>query len=473
MKANPKPGITLALASNDLLIYPPEGATPEDLQRELRATGWQGRIVLDARRKCLRSLPIDYRAVCAALQTRYSFEPQFDPRPALEGPVTIAQQPRPYQLEAIAAWEAAGHRGVVVLPTGAGKTLVGLLAIAALNTKTLICVPTLDLLGQWRASLLSNAQLQEDDVGTWGGGDKELRPVTVITYDSAAIHTRILGQFGLLVFDEVHHLPADTYRTVAEGAIATARLGLSATPDRSDLRHTDLDHLVGPVVYERLPAQLREERHIADYHTEQISVGLTEEERVAYTRAAEVYRAYLRKHRISMRSGTDYERFLIWRSGNDPQAREALLAHQAARKIALTASGKMAVVAELLERHRDDRVLIFSEYNSLVDDLGTRFCVPVVTHKTPAAERKAILDGFRSGRFSKLATGRVLNEGVDLPDANVAIILSGSATRREFIQRLGRVLRPKETEAVLYEVVTEETTEEGISRRRQSVPSPR
>ena len=125
-------------------------------------------------------------------------------------------------------------------------------------------------------------------------------------------------------------------------------------------------------------------------------------------------------------------------------------------------------MADLLGRHRGDRVLIFSEYNSLVDTIGRQFCLPTVTHKTPAAERKAILDGFRSARFSKLATGRVLNEGVDLPDANVAIILSGSATKREYIQRLGRVLRPKVTEAVLYEVVTEDSTEEGISRRRQS-----
>ena len=306
-------------------------------------------------------------------------------------------------------------------------------------------------------SILANTNLREDEVGMWGGGDKDLRPVTVITYDSAAIHTRILSQFGLLIFDEVHHLPADTYRTVAEGAIATARLGLSATPERSDLRHGDLDRLVGRVVYERLPAQLREDKHIADYRTERVSVGLTDEERVAYDRAAEVYRRYLRKYRISMRSGSDYERFLIWRSGNDPAAREALLAHQAARKIALTAAGKLDVVAELLSRHREDRVLIFSEYNSLVDTIGASFCLPTVTHKTPAPERKAILDGFRSGRFSKLATGRVLNEGVDLPDANVAIILSGSATKREFIQRLGRVLRPKVTEAVLYEVVTEDS----------------
>jgi superfamily II DNA or RNA helicase len=194
---------------------------------------------------------------------------------------------------------------------------------------------------------------------------------------------------------------------------------------------------------------------------------LTDAERAEYERTAEVYRAYLRRNRISMRSGQDYERFLIWRSGNDPAAREALLAHQAARRLALSAVGKLDVVGSLLERHRDDRVIIFSEYNALAETVGRRYCLPIVTHKTPTAERKAIIEGFRSGRFSKLATGRVLNEGVDLPDANVAIILSGSATKREFIQRLGRVLRPKVDEAVLYEVVTEETTEENISRRRQ------
>jgi superfamily II DNA or RNA helicase len=412
-------------------------------------------------------LPIDYPAICDALRDRYTLKPLFELRHPLAHAVEVKQQPRPYQRDAIAAWRAAGHKGVVVLPTGAGKTLVALLAISELNTQTLICVPTLDLLGQWKTSILGNTNLSPEDVGTWGGGDKELKPVTVITYDSAAIHMRSIQGFGLLVFDEVHHLPADTYRTIAEGSIATARLGLSATPDRSDLRHSDLNQLVGPVVYERSPFQLREGRHIADYRTEQISVALTGDERTAYERAAEVYRAYLRKHRISMRSGSDYERHLIWRSGNDHAAREALLAHQAARKIALSASGKLQVVAQLLSRHAGDRVLVFSEYNALVDDIGKRFCIPTVTHKTPPAERKAILDGFRSGRFSKLATGRVLNEGVDLPDANVAIILSGSATKREFIQRLGRVLRPKMDEAVLYEVVTEETTEENISRRRQ------
>ncbi|HET9493525.1 MAG TPA: DEAD/DEAH box helicase [Chloroflexia bacterium] len=462
-----KPNLTIVLAGNDLLLIPPEGTTPEDLRAHLHGAGWRGRTVVDHKRKALRALPIDYLAVCGALRSRYALRKAFDLRPPLPHAVEVRQEPRAYQQEAVEAWRAADHRGVVVLPTGAGKTLVALMAIAAANTTTLICVPTLDLLAQWRVSLLANTDLAEDEVGVWGGGDRQLRPVTVVTYDSAAIHGRALQGFGLLVFDEVHHLPADTYRAIAEGSIATARLGLSATPDRSDMRHGDLDRLVGPTVYERLPAHLREARHIADYRTERIPVALTPEEQTAYTRAAETYRAFLRKRHISMRSGSDYERHLILRSGSDPGAREALLAHQAARRIALSASGKLDVVAGLLERHREDRVLVFSEYNALVDTVGSRFLIPTVTHKTPPAERRAILDGFRSGRFTKLATGRVLNEGVDIPDANVAIILSGSATKREFIQRLGRVLRPKQTEAVLYEIVTEETTEESISRRRQ------
>lgn len=468
MTPNPdKPAVTLALFGNDLLLTPPEGTTPEQLHASLSAAGWRGRIVHDTRRHCLRALPIDYLPICSALRTTYALKKSFNLRPPLPHPVEVKLEPRPYQAEALDAWKAASYRGVVVLPTGAGKTLVAFTTIAALNTTALICVPTLDLLGQWRASLLANTNLTEEEVGVWGGGDKELRPVTVVTYDSAAIHIAALQGFGLLIFDEVHHLPADTYRTIAEGSIATARLGLSATPERSDLRHEDLDLLVGPVVYERLPTHLREGKHIADYRTERIPVALTDDERTRYDQAANVYRAYLRKHRISMRSGSDYEHNLILRSGSDPAARDALLAHQSARRIALSASGKLDIVGDLLMRHSEDRVLVFSEYNALVDTISNRFCVPSVTHKTPPAERKAILDGFRSGRFTKLATGRVLNEGVDIPDANVAIILSGSATKREFIQRLGRILRPKQAQAVLYEVVTEETTEENISKRRQ------
>ncbi|MGZ6389236.1 MAG: helicase-related protein, partial [Ktedonobacterales bacterium] len=129
---------------------------------------------------------------------------------------------------------------------------------------------------------------------------------------------------------------------------------------------------------------------------------------------------------------------------------------------------KLATLEELFARHRDERVLVFSDYNTLVDEVSKRFCIPQITHKTPAEERRLILERFRSGRYSKLVTGRVLNEGVDIPDCSVAIIVSGNSTRREYIQRLGRVLRPKETRATLYELVTEDTTEERIADRRRS-----
>jgi superfamily II DNA or RNA helicase len=170
---------------------------------------------------------------------------------------------------------------------------------------------------------------------------------------------------------------------------------------------------------------------------------------------------------LRVRSAEDFERLVLRRSGGDPMAYAALRAHQQARRIAFGARSKLTAVEELLERHHNERVLIFSEYNAAVEELGRRLCIPVIVHTTPPAERKAILDRFRSGRYTKLATGRVLNEGVDVPDASVAIVLSGSGTRREHIQRLGRILRPKAGTAVLYELVTTDTAEPGVARRRR------
>jgi superfamily II DNA or RNA helicase len=168
-----------------------------------------------------------------------------------------------------------------------------------------------------------------------------------------------------------------------------------------------------------------------------------------------------------VRSAEDFERLVLRRSGGDPMAYAALRAHQQARRIAFGARSKLAAVEELLERHRHERVLIFSEYNAAVEELGRNLCIPVIVHTTPPAERRAILEKFRSGQYTKLATGRVLNEGVDVPDASVAIVLSGSGTRREHIQRLGRILRPKAGKAVLYEMITTDTAEPGVARRRR------
>ena len=174
-----------------------------------------------------------------------------------------------------------------------------------------------------------------------------------------------------------------------------------------------------------------------------------------------------------MRSGSDYQE-LVKRSGNDPEAREALLAKQRAREIMMGSENKVARLAAILDDHRDDRVIVFTAHNDLAYRIAERFLVPAVTHRTSAPERRAVLDGFRDGTYSRVVTSNVLDEGVDVPDANVAVVLSGSGSEREFTQRLGRILRPKTDDgsglggrALLYEVVSEETAEERVSARRR------
>jgi superfamily II DNA or RNA helicase len=165
--------------------------------------------------------------------------------------------PRSYQVEAITAWLQHRGRGVVVLPTGAGKTIVALMAIERLALRTLIVVPTIELLAQWQRAVCEHLGLPGDTVGIVGGGRREVRDLTIITFDSAAMPRRRLDGFGLLIVDEVHHLPATQYRRIVSKAAAPCRLGLSATPERLDGRHHDLDTLIGPVIFHRLPSDLR------------------------------------------------------------------------------------------------------------------------------------------------------------------------------------------------------------------------
>jgi superfamily II DNA or RNA helicase len=394
------------------------------------------------------------------------------PERVLPFAVQLALAPRVYQEEALAAWNRQGGRGVVVLPTGAGKTVLALMAAAQLQARTLVVVPTIDLLQQWRTALVERLGAPPGAVGQLGGGRRELRPFTVATYDSASLRTRQLPSFGLLVVDEAHHLPATTYRRIARKVDAPYRLGLSATPERADGRHVDLADLLGPEVYRRLPADLAAERHISTYRERRVYVDLCPAERMRYDRLMAEYRWYLSTRRI-WTGGGDFFKDLVRRSGYDPAARRALRAHQEARLIALNADAKIAKVAEVLDRHRGDNVIIFSEYTALVDQLSRRLCLPAITYRTEARERQAILDRFRARRYSKLVTGRVLNEGVDVPDANVAIVVSGSSATREYIQRLGRVLRPKPRAAVLYEVISRRTIEGRSAQRRRPASDPR
>src|SRR3989440_7100611 len=190
-------------------------------------------------------------------------------------PVSLSIEPRPYQEDALIAWLAEESAGVVVLPTGAGKTFVAAMAIAKARLWRLAVVHTLDLLQQWRAALASTLSLSADEIGIFGGGNKELQPITIITYDSATLYPRELHRFGLLIFDECHHLPASTYRLIAESAFTPRRLGLSATPERTDMAHTDLEELIGPEVYRRSPADLTEGRYLAQYQEKRIDIALS------------------------------------------------------------------------------------------------------------------------------------------------------------------------------------------------------
>lgn len=459
----------------DLIIIPDEEmlhlSTPELLQALFGAhLTADVRIAMgrDKRHAFLRTQPIHFQAVKQALRAqRTPFSVAFEERPALPYATALQVEPRSYQDEALARWLAEGSRGVIVLPTGAGKTLVAAMAIHETGLWTLAVVPTLDLLQQWRTALSSALSLDIDEIGIFGGGEKEMKPITIITYDSAALYPRELQRFGLLVFDECHHLPAPTYRLIAESAFTPLRLGLSATPERSDMMHLELEQLIGPEVYRRSPAELTEGRYLAQYQELCIDIALSSEDEARYAEQRRIYRSFLQRRHIVIRSPEEFQQKIIFLSARDPEARKAMLAWREARNIAMNTPAKYVEIERLLSLHATDQVILFSEYNPVVDQISRRFCLPSITYKTPTEERRTILERFRSGQYSKLVTGRVLNEGVDVPDCRVAIIVSGNSTRREYIQRLGRILRPKIGQALLYELVTSSTTEEEMAKRRK------
>ena len=381
------------------------------------------------------------------------------------GPLSTTYQLRTYQREALDAWRDVGDRGVVELPTGSGKTVVAIAAIATLETPTLVVVPTIDLLEQWREELETEFDVA---VGQLGGGEQRLEPLTVSTYDSAYLRADELGdRFGLLVCDEVHHLGGSGYRDIGRLFAAPARLGLTATFERPDGAHETVEELVGSVVYRRSAADLAGE-HLADYDIKRVEVELTDDERRQYERFQGTFTDYLAASGLQLRSGRDYQE-LVKRSGSDPRAREALLAKQRAREVMMNAERKVERLAAILDRHRGDRIIVFTAYTDLVYDLATRFLIPPITNETGASERREILDRFRRGTYSRVVAANVLDEGIDVPDANVAVVLSGSGSEREFTQRLGRILRPKDDggRALLYELVTKETAEERVARRRR------
>lgn len=378
--------------------------------------------------------------------------------------------PHDYQLEAITAWTNAKRWGSIVLPTGAGKTFVALRAIAETQVSTLVVVPTIDLLHQWYARLETAFQTK---IGVWYGLEKDAQPITVTTYPSAWANAETLGdQFKLLIFDEIHHLPAPSWHEIALMCAAPFRLGLTATyPDAAsegEARVQLLHDYVGPIVYHKRIDELTGQQ-LAEYRTERIRIDLTDAEQADYDAAYATYTGYVRETRLRESHGANWWNEMTRRSGYEQGARRAKVAEIKLKEIVHQARGKLDVVNELLREHPTTPMLIFTAHNRFAYEIARRHLLPAITHQTKAAERKAILDGFRGGTYRAIVTSKVLNEGVDVPEAKVAVVLGGSATAREYVQRLGRVLRKQgNAEAVLYEVIARKTVDEGAAQRRRS-----
>lgn len=374
------------------------------------------------------------------------------------------RKPRPFQAAALRAWNEAKGRGVVVLPTGSGKSHVAILAISTVQRSTLVVAPTLDLVRQWYDLLRTTF---EQEVGIVGGGQHDVQALTVTTYDSAYLHMENFGnRFGLVVFDECHHLPGQSYALTARLCLSPYRLGLTATPDRADGRNELLGELIGDIVYQQEITDLSGE-YLAEYETERVVVDLSSEERAEYEISRETYLAFVRSQGIQMGSPRGFTDFIM-RASRTEQGRRALAAYRRQRALSLAASGKLKYLNHLLFVHRSDRTIIFTQDNATAYSVSQRFLIPVITHQTKVKERSDILAAFHDGRYRAVVTSKVLNEGVDIPAANVAIVLSGSGSVMEHVQRLGRILRRQDgKKAILYEIVAKGTSETSTSDRRR------
>lgn len=333
-----------------------------------------------------------------------------------------------------------GGSGVIVLPCGAGKTIVGLVAMSLLNRKTLILVTNITAAHQWIREILNRTHVKEDDVGEYSGESKEIKPITLATYQiltyrkkktDAFVHFDIFNRenWGLIIYDEVHLLPAPVFKFTAE-IQARRRLGLTATLIREDGHEKDVFTLIGPKKYDVPWKVLEKQGWIATARCIEIRVDLPHSEKMRYLSLSP-------KQQIRLAYENPY---------------------------------KIPVARELLQRHKDDKVLILGQYISQIEIFGREFGAPIITGATPNLKRDELYDKFRFGEIKILVLSKVGNFAIDLPDANVAIQISGTfGSRQEEAQRLGRILRPKkdEKQATFYSIVTRETRELDFAMKRQ------
>ncbi len=360
--------------------------------------------------------------------------------PGTPMPIELTQdqwQVREYQLEAAKKIELGGN-GVVVLPCGAGKTIVGATAMSMIKTNTLILVTNTVSARQWRAELLKRTTLTEADIAEYSGSSKEIAPVTIATYQilttkrkGELAHLELLNarDWGLIVYDEVHLLPAPIFKMTAD-LQARRRLGLTATLVREDGRESDVFSLIGPKRFDAPWKDIEAQGYIAPAKCFEIRVQLPDEARMDYA-----------------------------------------IADQDTRfRIAATADAKIGIIKALLGKHSDEPTLIIGQYLEQIDQVATALGLPKLTGETPVSEREELFQAFRSGELKALVVSKVANFSVDLPEASVEIQISGAfGSRQEEAQRLGRLLRPKEDgrSASFYTLVAKDTVEQDFAQNRQ------
>lgn len=372
---------------------------------------------------------------------------------------------RVHQQQALDALRQGHGRGCVVLPTGAGKTLLACQVMAEVGRSVMVVVPTLDLMEQWAQVVLERFGCE---AGLWGGGHRELADVTIITYDSALKVVADHGhRFGLIIFDECHHLAAPTYQQVALKSLAPYRLGLTATIEREDGKETDLVSLVGPVVYQA-GIQHMAAAVLSPYEVITWRIPLSDKDQRIYERQREIYLSYIRRAGISFQHKNGWQQFVMT-AARSAAGRRALSAYRQQRRIACNSHSKVVAIWRVITENPQEKILIFTQDNELAYQIGLRYFLPVLTHHTKKSERRLWLEQFRRGELRCLVTSKVLNEGVDVPDASVGVVVSGTGSVREHVQRLGRILRHRHGKtAKLYELVSAQTGEINTQYRRRS-----
>jgi superfamily II DNA or RNA helicase len=370
-----------------------------------------------------------------------------------------------YQEAALAAWAAAGRRGVVALPTGAGKTRVALAAIGAVGRAALCLVPTRVLLEQWVGEI---ERVLGIAAGQLGDGVHRIGEVTVATYASAiGWAPRIGDRFELVVVDEAHHVGRECPREVLDMLVAPARLGLSATP----VEGAEVEGAIGPLVYALGVSDLTGDA-LAELELIEVPVRLDPQERGMYRRLRAVFREAYGAFEAAL-PGRGWEAF-VRAAMRTAAGREAMAAWRASRRILAYGSGKRAALRLLLARHAGERALIFAGDNATAYAIASELLVAPITCEIGRPERTEVLARFREGTAPVLVSAQVLDEGIDVPEVGLAIVVGGSGDPRRHVQRIGRVLRPPaaggDKRARVYELVVAGTTEERqVARRRVGI----